>query len=168
MHRYKTLITNLYRSIFFCSTAVDFAKTGIPAQRLTSDLRPKQYPHFMENKFKPSYHSSTILGQLYDEVQQFEEYLKNNKIQNSGPVHSFPYDSLVIDGSDAYMTAASITKNEYDRELTRVMRQYGIQNEAELVTGYILKFTAKQYTKQSKTFDLRNEISHAVKMIQEK
>lgn len=158
----------MYQSIFFFSTAVDFAKTGIPAKRLTSDLRPTQYPHFMENHYKSSYHSTTILGQLYDEVQQFEQYLENNKEQNPGQICSFPYDTLVVDGSDAYMDSASITKDAYDRELKRLMRQYGIQNEAELVTGYILKFTAKQYKKNGKTFDLRNEISHAVKVIQEK
>jgi hypothetical protein len=48
------------------------------------------------------------------------------------------------------------------------MRQYGIQSEAQLVSGYILKFTSKQYAKQAKMFDLRNEISHAVKIIQDK
>jgi hypothetical protein len=150
------------------STAVDFAKNGVSAQRLTSDLRPSEYPHFMENKFKPSYHSDTILGQLYDEVKRFEENITMNKNQNTVSTFSFPYDILVVNGSDAFMKAASISKNEYDLELKRVMRQYGIQNEAELVSGYILKFTTKQYTKQAKTFELRNEISHAVKMIQDK
>jgi RNA-dependent RNA polymerase len=122
----------------------------------------------MENKYKKSDHSKTILGQLYDEVKQFETDLNMNKVQNTVDTFSFPYDTLVVDGSDAYMTAASITKNEYGLELKRVMRQYGIQSEAELVSGYILKFTTKQYAKQAKMFDLRNEISHAVKMIQDK
>jgi RNA-dependent RNA polymerase len=154
--------------LVFFSTAVDFAKNGVSAERLTSDLRPSKYPHFMENKFKSSYHSDTILGQLYDEVKRFEENITMNKNQNTVSTFSFPYNILVINGSDAFMKAASISKNEYDLELKRVMRQYGIQNEAELVSGYILKFTTKQYTKQAKTFELRNEISHAVKMIQDK
>ncbi len=122
----------------------------------------------MENKYKPSYHSETILGQLYDEVKQFEMDLSMNKEQNTPDTLSFPYETLVIDGSDAFMTPAWTTKNEYDLELKRVMRQYGIQSEAELVSGYILKFTTKQYAKQAKMFDLRNEISHAVKAIQDK
>ena len=71
----------------------------------------------MENKFKQSYHSTTILGQLYDEVTEFEANLNNDKERN--PVHrcSFPYEMLVVDGSDAHMNAAEITKNEYDLEL---------------------------------------------------
>ena len=122
----------------------------------------------MENKYKPSYHSETILGQLYDEVKQFEMDLSMNQEQNTFTTFSFPYDTLVVNGSNAYMTGASITKNEYDLELKRVMRQYGIQSEVELVTGYILKFTTKQYAKQAKMFELRSEISHAVKVIQDK
>lgn len=122
----------------------------------------------MENKFKSSYHSTTILGQLYDEVKEFEANLNDDKYQNPMYKCSFPYETLVVEGSEAHINAAEITKNEYDLELKRVMRQYGIKSEAELVTGYILKFTTKQYAKQAKTFDLRNEISHAVKAIQEK
>ncbi|CAF1163510.1 unnamed protein product [Rotaria sordida] len=150
------------------STAVDFAKNGVSAQRLTSELRPSKYPHFMENRQKPSYHSQTILGQLYDEVKRFEIDLNENKGQNIVNTSSFPYYALVVDGSNAFMTAASTTKNEYDLELKRIMRQYGIQSEAELVSGYVLKFTTKQYLKQANTFELRNEIMHAVKIIQDK
>ena len=152
----------------FGSTAVDFAKNGVCAPRLTSDLRPVKYPHFMENKYKPSYPSETILGQLYNQVKQFEVELHRDQRQFVADATAFPYNILVVDGSDSYMTAAAITKNEYDLELNRVMRQYGIQNEAQIVSGYILKFTSKQYAKQAKMFDLRNEISHAVKVIQDK
>ncbi len=138
------------------------------APRLTPDLRPAKYPHFMENKYKPAYHSQTILGQLYDEVKEFEIDLNRDQRQNIENTSSFPYGILIVDGSNSYMPAARITKNEYDFELKRVMRQYGIQSEAQLVSGYILKFTSKQYAKQAKMFDLRNEISHAVKIIQDK
>ncbi len=159
-----------YRLNFIFSTAVDFAKSGVSAPRLTTDLRPDKYPHFMENKHKPDYHSQTILGRLYDEVKQFELYLNRDQQQNMDYLGSFPYYALVliVDGSDAYMHAARITKNNYDFELKRLMRQYGISSEAQLVSGYILNFTSRQYAKQANTFDLRNEISHAVKLIQDK
>ncbi|CAF4083207.1 unnamed protein product [Adineta steineri] len=150
------------------STAVDFAKNGVSAQRLTADLRPPIYPHFMEKRYKLNYHSETILGRLYDEVKRFENNLNVNREHNGSNKSSFPYQALIVDGSDIFMAAAMTTKNEYNSELKRVMRQYGIQSEAELVSGYILKFTTKQYSKQAKTFELRNEISHAVKTIQDK
>jgi hypothetical protein len=40
---------------------------GIPAV-LGRDLVPHDRPHWMGNKRKDSYHSTTIIGQLYDEV----------------------------------------------------------------------------------------------------
>ncbi|CAF2120252.1 unnamed protein product [Rotaria magnacalcarata] len=67
------------------------------------------------------------------------------------------------------MRDARIIKGEYDRDLKRLMRQYRIINEAEVVSGYILRFTSKQYAKETKIlFDLRNEITHAYRVIQEK
>jgi RNA-dependent RNA polymerase len=122
----------------------------------------------MKNKYKPSYRSKTILGQLYDEVKKFKIHPRTNKEQNTVDTFSFPYETLVVNGSDAYMTEAVITKNEYELELKRVMRQYGIRTEAQLVSGYILKFTTKQYAKQAEMFDLRTGMSHAVKTIQDK
>ena len=47
------------------------------------------------------------------------------------------------------------------------MRQYGIRREGELLSGYILKFTNKQYAKQAKAFEIRNEIAHAVRAVRE-
>lgn len=122
----------------------------------------------MENKRKSNYHSNSILGQLYDKVVIFEKFLHQEEQQYTMETSNFPSHRLVVDGSDEYMVAAESTKHEYDLELQRVMRQYGIKNEAELVSGYILQFTSKQYVKQTKVFDLRNEINHAVKIIHDK
>lgn len=54
------------------------------------------------------------------------------------------------------------------RVVKRIMRQYGIRREGELLPGYILKFTNKQYAKQAKAFEIRNEIAHAVRTTREK
>jgi hypothetical protein len=48
------------------------------------------------------------------------------------------------------------------------MRQYGIRREGELLSGYILRFMNKQYAKQAKAFEIRNEIAHAVRAVREK
>src|SRR3954468_8690297 len=56
------------------SKAVDYVKTGQPAE-MPKRLRPRQWPHFMEKKFKPKsaiYHSEKILGQLYDKVESVD------------------------------------------------------------------------------------------------
>jgi len=48
------------------------------------------------------------------------------------------------------------------------MRQYGIRNEVEIVSGYILEFTSKQYAKERKISELRIAITQTYRMIQDK
>lgn len=57
------------------STAVDFAKSGIPAD-LTGKrhLLVDRYPHFMGKK-NNTYHSDKALGKLYDRVSRYEQNL---------------------------------------------------------------------------------------------
>ncbi|CAF3867800.1 unnamed protein product [Rotaria sp. Silwood1] len=150
------------------SVAVDFAKNGVSAPRLTSDLRPRIYPHYMEKNDKPQYHSTTVLGQLFDQVESYKICLNEDLNKQISETSSFPYIKLIVDESNHYIKEADLTKASYDRELKRIMRQYGIKSEAEVLSGYILKFTTKQYAKQAKLFELRSEISHAVKTIREK
>ena len=150
------------------SVAVDFAKNGVSAPRLTKDLRPKLYPHFMEKKDKPSYPSTTILGKLYDYILSCNIDLNKNRHEEMNEAIKFPYRSFHVAGNEEYMTDADFTKNEYERELRRVMRQYGIEDEVEIVSGYILKFNSKQYNNQTKLFELRNEIAHAYRVIRDK
>lgn len=147
---------------------MDFAKNGVKALGLTRELRPRQYPHYMEKKDKPFYQSTTILGKLYDEIQCYKTDLNIDQKEEITATSSFPYKSFNIDGYKAHIKYANVIKNEYERELKRVMRQYGIKHEVELVSGYILKFISKQYSNETKIFDLRNEINHAYQVIRDK
>jgi hypothetical protein len=159
---------SVHLNTFYLSIAVDFAKNGISAPRLTKEYRPSSYPHFMGKKDKPMRQSSTILGQLFDDLKDYEVDFKINPSEEISAAQSFPYRSFIITGSEDYKQEAQVTKNEYDRELKRIMRQYGIPHEAELVSGYLSKFNSKQYQNEAKLFDLRNEISHAYKVVRDK
>ncbi|CAF2744395.1 unnamed protein product [Rotaria sp. Silwood2] len=150
------------------SVAVDFAKKGINAPHLTKELRPPQYPHFMEKNDKIKYRSKSILGQLYDRTQSYDSDIHVNEEEEIKTTSSFPYKSFFIVGDKCYIKDARMIKSEYDRDILRIMRQYGIQYEAEIVSGCLLKFTSKQYAKETKTFDLRNEITHAYKILRDK
>ncbi|CAF1363950.1 unnamed protein product [Rotaria sp. Silwood1] len=150
------------------SVSVDFAKKGINAPHLTKELRPSQYPHFMEKNDKLTYRSKSILGQLYDKTPFYNSDIHIDEEEEIRATSSFPYKSFFIAGSKNYIKDARIIKGEYDRDILRIMRQYGIQNEAEIVSGCLLKFTSKQYAKETKIFDLRNEITHAYKVIRDK
>ncbi len=48
-----------------CAQAVDFPKTGEPAQRLTAEEMSDVCPDYMQNRTKPSYRSKRLIGQLY-------------------------------------------------------------------------------------------------------
>lgn len=148
--------------------AVDFAKNGVSAPRLTYELRPQLYPHYMEKGDKKMYHSETILGLLYDKIQNRNIDFYINEENEINVTSTFPYELFFIDKANDYMEEARILKIEYDRDVKRVMRQYGIKHEVELVSGYILKFTSKQYAKETKLFDLTKEITHAYRVIQDK
>ena len=148
--------------------AVDFAKSGISAPRLTRDLRPSEYPHYMEKTDKKAYHSKTILGRLYDQVKSYETNLYINEETDINASSSFPYQSFFINGDKAYVKDARVIKSGHDRDIIRIMQQYGIKHEVEVVSGYVLKFTSKQYEKEKKLFNLRNETTHAYRTIQDK
>lgn len=122
----------------------------------------------MEKKDKPSYLSKTVLGILYDQVKFNETNFYIDEAEEIEITSSFPYQVFFVDDNDNYFEEAGILKNDYDRDIRRIMRQYGIRNEVEFVSGYILKFTCKQYMRETKLFDLRNEITHAYRAIQDK
>ena len=168
MHRYatKNVLQRSYYSSF--STAVDFAKNGVAAPRLTNELRPQLYPHFMEKKDKPRHDSTTILGKLYDDIANRRIDLVSRPQADIRRESSFPYQSFYVPGDEGYIVDANVNKHEYERELMRVMRQYGIKREEEIVSGYIPKLTSKQYYNQTNLFELRNEIAHAYRGIRDK
>ena len=102
-----------------------------------------------------SYRSTTVLGQLYDQVQPYSVELTIDATQEISYAKDFPYQLFVVDGYKDYQTEADAMKNEYNRELRRLMRQYGMQN-------------AKQYAKEAKIFEIRQEITNAYRVIREK
>lgn len=155
-------------SILLFSAAVDFAKTGVSAGFFTKELRPERYPHYMEKHDKESYQSTTILGKLYDCVKGYSIFININGEEEIAMTSNFPYHAFQVNGYRTYQEDARATKSEYDRELKRLMRQYGIRQEQEVMSGYILQFNAKQYAKDGKFFELKKDITHAYRAIREK
>jgi RNA-dependent RNA polymerase len=126
------------------SAAVDYNKSGIPAQ-LTKDLIPRKWPHFMEKKFKPKaaqYVSEKILGQLYDIVERVDfrpklEVAFDNRLLDCG-----------IEPSDKILEAAAELKASYDADMRRIMAQHEIKTEFEVWSTFVLNHAnmSKDYT----------------------
>ncbi|XP_071927361.1 probable RNA-dependent RNA polymerase 1 isoform X1 [Coffea arabica] len=130
------------------SIAVDFPKTGVPAE-IPSHLRVKEFPDFMEKSDKPMYDSQRVIGKLFREVK--------GKAPLTSSIKSFTkqvarksYDSdMEVDGFEDYIAEAFDYKSEYDYKLGNLMDYYGIETEAEILSGGIMKM--------SRSFDRRND-----------
>ncbi|KAL2801788.1 RNA dependent RNA polymerase-domain-containing protein [Aspergillus granulosus] len=115
------------------SDAVDYNKTGNPAI-MTRALRPRKWPHFME-KNKPdhcTYHSETVLGQLYDAVERIDFVPSLEK----------DFDQRILNckvrvAEHHYMFAREL-KVQYDIAIRRIMAQHEIKTEFEVWSIFVL------------------------------
>ncbi|XAR63686.1 RNA-directed RNA polymerase [Bertholletia excelsa] len=120
------------------SDAVDFAKTGVPAE-ISRDLIVKEFPDFMEKNDKASYESTGVLGKLYRAVKdKAPDSIGINSFSIEVAFNSYDYD-LEVDGFQDYTADAFEYKNEYDRKLGNLMEYFGIKTEAEILSVSILK-----------------------------
>ncbi|XP_041014135.1 RNA-dependent RNA polymerase 1-like [Juglans microcarpa x Juglans regia] len=128
------------------SIAVDFPKTGVPAE-IPRELRVKDYPDFMDKPDKPTYESHNVIGKLYREVK---DIAPNNASFKSFTVEMArrSYDpDMEIDGFEDFVDDAFFYKNNYDYKLGNLMDYYGIKTEAEILSGNIMRM-AKSFTKR--------------------
>jgi RNA-dependent RNA polymerase len=124
------------------STAVDFAKTGVPAD-FPRELRPQQFPDFMGKNRKISYKSEKVLGKLFHECQgSASEFRDDVKFETHG-------SNEEIDGilcMDPIVTAefkeeAERLCLEYNLNLMRIMQGLGVETEGEACSGQVYTFS---------------------------
>jgi RNA-dependent RNA polymerase len=115
------------------SQAVDYPKSGIPA-KMTQDLRPSKWPHFMEKKHmheRKIYQSKKVLGMLYDQVQLIDFKPQRENSFDERILGAFELDKTLLE------KAAEI-KESYDEALRRLMAKHGIQTEFEAWSVFVL------------------------------
>ncbi|KAL1569847.1 RNA-directed RNA polymerase [Salvia divinorum] len=127
------------------SVAVDFPKTGVPAQ-IPPKLRVKEYPDFMEKLDKPTFESKGVIGKLFREVKHVATDTSSLKFTKEVARSSYDAD-MEVDGFRDYIEEAFECKTKYDRKLGNLMDYYGIKTEGEILSRAIMKM--------SKTFDRR-------------
>lgn len=114
------------------STAVDYVKTGVPAE-WDKKLDPRRYPHFMEKAKNKTYHSTRVLGKLYDMVDKEVFDNKEN--------YKLPFDDRILkryELDNALLKEARKIKSQYDIAMRRVMGQLEIRTEFEVWTTFVL------------------------------
>ncbi|WOK96399.1 hypothetical protein Cni_G05106 [Canna indica] len=116
------------------SMAVDFAKTGAPAE-MPRALRPKLFPDFMERWERPMYISKGIIGKLYRAASSHSEGSDSEVIAYGVQSQSaYDYD-LQVEGFEAFLGAAEEYYNQYSDKLSLLMNYYGTEHEDEILTG---------------------------------
>jgi RNA-dependent RNA polymerase len=127
------------------SIAVDFPKTGVPAI-IPHNLRPRKYPDFMGKPDKDTYRSERVLGKLFRQVRG--AYLEKSPSEVPREDIEQAFDAnMIVPGYEEFTDLAKYQKNTYDRKLIGLMNQYGIETEAEAVSGNILNL-ARQHMKR--------------------
>lgn len=128
------------------SVAVDFPKTGVPAE-IPQHLHVKDYPDFMEKPDKPTYESVNVIGKLFREVK--ERSPQATAIRTfTREIARKSYDcDMEYDGFEDYLDDAHYYKSQYDYKLGNLMDYYGIKTEAEILSGNIMRM-AKSFDKR--------------------
>lgn len=144
------------------SVAVDFAKTGVPA-RIPADVLPRnvrgQYPDFMGKHSKVSYTSMKILGKLYRTCrmrQKQQQKTKGEKIflEEDDDMIQFVangssrrvdelIESLSRGSSDEMKEDSESMCFAYNVEMIRLMQQFGVRTEGEVVSGQVVIFSER-------------------------
>lgn len=117
------------------SMAVDFAKTGAPAE-MPKKHKPKEFPDFMERWDRPMYESTGVLGKLYRAATNHLSNQNPDLISSDQLKQSDMYDfDLEVEGFEAFVGAATDYYDRYAEKLSDLMRYYRAEYEDEMLTG---------------------------------
>ena len=131
------------------SIAVDSPKSGVVAE-IPNHLRVMKYPDFMEKSDKRTYKSERVIGKLFRRVKDLAS-LTSPMTPFTSEVAKQCYDpDMEVDGFKDYISDAFYYKREYDRKMVSLMDYYGIETEAEILSGHILTM--------SKSFEKRRDM----------
>ncbi|CAN6248973.1 unnamed protein product [Urochloa humidicola] len=141
------------------SMAVDFAKTGAPAE-MPRALRPREFPDFMERWEKPMYISNGVLGKLY---RASLRHAKNAEALLPEAPPSCEYDpDLECPGFHDFLDAAEEHYEVYAEKLGNLMTYYSAEREDEILTGNIRNKLVYLRRDNKRYFEMKDRIIAAV------
>ncbi|CAN8308209.1 unnamed protein product [Cochlearia groenlandica] len=142
------------------SRAVDFAKTGAPAE-MPYALKPREFPDFLERFEKPMYISDSVFGKLYRAVKS----ALTQKIPEAET--EMAYDPTLEEaGFEGFLETARAHRNMYAEKLSWLMNYYGAVNEEEILTG-VLKTKEMYLQRDNRRYgDMKDRITLSVKDLQ--
>ncbi|XP_064476714.1 uncharacterized protein LOC135390766 isoform X2 [Ornithodoros turicata] len=127
---------------------LDFAKTGQTAF-LKRDEKPRMYPDFMEKGGnKNTYRSNRVLGHLYRACRSLESAVSHMGFHSDGPRYC---PLLEYPGWQRYEEEAKEALQLYNARLKRILNQYCIESEGEIMSGVINSYGRYNQDKSEKT-----------------
>ncbi|GAB4845634.1 RNA-dependent RNA polymerase 2 [Ancistrocladus abbreviatus] len=116
------------------SMAVDFAKTGAPAE-MPRALKPREYPDFMERYDKPMYVSQGALGKLYRATIALAAQDKSGLTWSEESARAAYDHDLELPGFEAFLDTAKRCRETYADKMSSLLTFYGAASEVEILTG---------------------------------
>ncbi|KAL7804459.1 RdRP domain-containing protein [Trichoderma afarasin] len=113
------------------SQAVDYPKTGEPAEWNPARHNPQEWPHFMEKRV--CYKSEKALGHIYNRVIKQSIQFR--------PDWENAFDQRIINRfqlDNAMLKDARKIKVQYDISVRRILLQYNLETEFELYTSWAM------------------------------
>ncbi|TKR67258.1 hypothetical protein L596_023438 [Steinernema carpocapsae] len=134
-----------------CSVAVDFPKSGQPAEPLQMDEQCADCPDYMKSNTKPSYRSKRLIGQLYRKAKNIEDII--DLMPNPGTDRNIPFDEdlnaeAYLEKNPDVLRECIRVRNAYNCKMQQLLDEYAISDEASLITGHIISM--KRLTEMEK------------------
>ncbi|CAI9108920.1 OLC1v1008628C2 [Oldenlandia corymbosa var. corymbosa] len=147
------------------SMAVDFAKTGSPAE-MPQFLKPREFPDFMERWDKPMYTSQGVLGILYRATLASKIPWKSSFVFSAKFVQDAFDSELVVDGYEDYLEIAGIHKGMYIDKMSTLLTYYEGETEDEILTGNLRHKSAYLQRDNRRYGELKDRILVSSKSLQ--
>lgn len=147
------------------SMAVDFAKTGAPAE-MPRFLKPKEFPDFMERTDKTTYISNGVLGKLYRGIVGSTSR-EGSKFVWSEKIAEATYDrDLEVKGFEEFIDMALSHRDIYVEKLSGLMKYYEATYEDEILTGNLRKKAMYLQRDNRRYGDMKDRIMLSLKSLQ--
>lgn len=144
------------------SMAVDFAKTGAPAE-MPRILKPREFPDFMERFDKPMYISNNVLGKLYRAAVKSIERERSRLVWSEEAARAIYDHDLEVDGFEAFLEIAESYKDMYIEKMSILMNYYGAEYEDEILMGDLRSRASYLQRDNRKYGDMKDRILLSVK-----
>ncbi|CAI8609943.1 unnamed protein product [Vicia faba] len=147
------------------SMAVDFAKTGAPAE-MPRALKPREFPDFMERFEKPMYVSKGVLGKLYRALVESTLQVRSNIVLSEKLTEEAYDHQLEVNGFEVFLETALSHREMYAQKMISLMSFYGAETEDEMLTGNLLKRASYLQRDNRRYGDMKDRILISVKDLQ--